>query len=83
VSGGQVDSSDPSTLLQRPVVERPGWCEGVVPADRLGSRTACALAHITGCLRGQQFDQCLSNSSCVFDGASGAVGIQAETATTK
>jgi len=47
-------------------------------ADRAVALLA-VLAHITGCLRGLQSDQWPSNISCVFEGASGAAGIQAET----
>ena len=40
MSSGQADSSDPSTLPQRPVVQHLGRSEGAAPAGRSGSRTA-------------------------------------------
>ena len=40
MSSGQADSSDPSTLPQRPVVQHLGWSEVAVPAGRSGSRAA-------------------------------------------
>ncbi|WP_158697968.1 hypothetical protein [Streptomyces prunicolor] len=66
-----------------------GWSFSILGGVRGPSRQAdravallALAAHIAGCLGGLQSDQWPSNISCVFDGASGAAGIQAETPTT-
>ena len=73
MSSARTDSSDPSTPLQRPVVQHPGRREGAGLLGRQVGQLHCRppLPCTTRCLRSPRSDQRPSNIGHVFDGVSG------------